>query len=95
MLHLNDLPGFKSLFKLIHWHCLHYSVAPYDMHFFVEEGGGGEEAVTSRNSIFVYQLQQEVRTPCIVNDIVPALFIILLSLFSFHIREITLVLRKS
>ena len=46
----------------------------------------------SRNSTFVYQLQQEVRTPSIVNDIVPALFIILLSLFSFHIREITLVL---
>ena len=64
------------------------------MHF-CGGGGGGEEPVRNRNSIFVYQLQQEVRTPCIVNDIVPALFIILLSLFSFHIREITLVLRKS
>ena len=66
------------------------------MYFFVEEGGG-EKAVSTcnRNSTFVYQLQHEVRTSCIVNDIVPALFIILLSLFSFHIREVTLVLRKS
>ena len=37
------------------------------MNFFVEEGG--EEAVGSRNSTSVYQLQQEVRRHCIVNDI--------------------------
>ena len=50
---------------------------------FLVYAGGGEEVVSSRNSTFAYQLQQEERTPCIVNDIVPALFIILLSLFFF------------
>ena len=56
------------------------------MHFLWRRGGGGgggEESVSSRNSTFVYQLQQEVRTPCIANDIVPAYNIIVFVFFSY------------